>query len=163
MVNEIFAFFVSTDSNSLLREELVALTSAFRFFLLVSVDHFFDFVSAHIVILVDVPNFENPVSVQSVDSTTSLVTDHIDDGVVLKRRASAKVHRVRNLFGSSHIELTELVLIVKEHYLPKRVNGLERLRLDTLYVELELQDKREHKLGNRSVLEVMLNFSADSK
>ena len=140
MVDKVFPFLVSADSDSLLREELVTFLSfSFSLILLgVSIDHLFDFIMAHVVILVDIPDLQNPIGVESIDSATSLVANHIDNRVVLQRRASSKVHGVRHLFSCSHIELTQLVLGVEEHDLTKGVNGLKRLGLYSLNVEVEL-------------------------
>ncbi len=50
-------------------------------------------------ILLDVPNFKDPVRIKSVDSTTSLIADHVDDVVVFERWTSSKVDRLENFSG----------------------------------------------------------------
>jgi hypothetical protein len=112
--------------------------------------------------LVDIPNFKNPVSVESVNSAASLVANHIDNGIVLERRTRSQVHGVRHLFSCGHIVLAEVVFGIQEHHLTLRVDRLEGFWLYTLHVEVELQKQGEYKFGHGSVLEIVLNISAHS-
>ena len=43
-------------------------------------------------VLLDVPDFENPVGIQRVDASTALVAHHVDDVVVLQGWLRAEVH-----------------------------------------------------------------------
>ena len=75
-------------------------------------------------VLLDVPDLQDPVRVQSVDAPTSLVAHHIDDIVVLERRPGAQVDRLEGL-GRRDIVLAELVLTVQVHQLAQRVDSLK--------------------------------------
>ena len=50
-------------------------------------------------ILLDVPDLEDPVRVQRIDTATTLVTNHIDDIVMLERGPGPKVHRLEGTSG----------------------------------------------------------------
>lgn len=43
-------------------------------------------------VLLNVPNFQDPVSIQRINAATSLVTDHINNVIVFKRRLGAQVN-----------------------------------------------------------------------
>jgi hypothetical protein len=82
-------------------------------------------------ILLYVPNFENPVGVDRVNATRTLVNHHIDDVVVLQGWSRAEAHWRKRLICSD-VVLLKLVLRVEEHDLTELVVGLERLARDTL-------------------------------
>jgi 3-deoxy-D-arabino-heptulosonate 7-phosphate (DAHP) synthase len=65
--------------------------------------------------LVDVPDFEDPISIESVDATTPLVANHVNYGVVLQRWSCSQIHRVLNHFLSGNVILCERVLTVHKH------------------------------------------------
>ena len=88
-------------------------------------------------ILLDVPNLQDPVRVQSVNPATPLIAHEVNNVVVLERWSSTKVNTLERL-GGRDVVLTELVLSVQEHHLAQRVHCLERLWLDTCTTELEL-------------------------
>ena len=69
-------------------------------------------------ILLDVPDLQDPVRVESVNATTSLITDKVDDVVVLERRSGSQVDVLEHL-SRADIVLRELVLSVEEHELAK--------------------------------------------
>ena len=66
--------------------------------------------------MLDVPDLQDPVRVESVNTTTSLVTDKVDDVVVLERRSGSQVDVLEHL-SRADIVLRELVLSVEEHEL----------------------------------------------
>ena len=76
--------------------------------------------------MLDVPDFQNPVGVESVDSSTCLIADHVDDLIVLERWPSPQVHRLEAAH-SGDIVLVQLVAIVKHHYLAEGIHVRETL------------------------------------
>ena len=109
--------------------------------------------------MLDVPDFQNPVGVESVDSSTCLIADHVDDLIVLERRPSPQVHRLEASY-SGDIVLVQLVAIVKHHHLAEGIHVRETLWQNSLDAELEFLEHWEQVLGHRPVLEPFLDGSA---
>ena len=87
--------------------------------------------------MLDVPDLEDPVGVERVNSAASLVTHQVDDVVVLEWRPGAEIHALEGL-GRRDIMLGELILPVQEDELTQRVDCLQRFRLDACAGDLEL-------------------------
>ena len=67
-------------------------------------------------VLLDVPNFKDPVRIDCVNATTSLVNYHVDDVVMLQWWSRSQTNRSQRLV-SCNIVLLELVLRVEIHNL----------------------------------------------
>lgn len=111
-------------------------------------------------VLLDVPNLKNPVRVDCVNATTTLVNNHVDDVVMFQRWSCAQTNW-RQRFVSRNIILLKLVLGVKIHNLTESTERLKRLSTDSCCLELELHQERINIFGHGPIFVLCLYFPAN--
>lgn len=113
-------------------------------------------------ILLDIPDLENPVGVDRVDTAGLLIDHHVDDVVVLQRRSCAEGNWSQTSVARN-VKLLQLVLGIQIHDLAEAVECLQRLGADTLRWNRELLVQGIDELCHWTIFIFLLDVTADMK
>ena len=67
-------------------------------------------------VLLDVPDFQDPVCIKRINAATPLVADHVDNVVMFEWWLSAQIYALQ-LLSRRDVVLLQHIRVVQEHYL----------------------------------------------